>query len=79
MVLACALLKGACFFFVSLVNLILPPYGGAYLSMLMSVYPSYDPVNVPFGIIVGTLYALITGAFAGLFFGWVYNFFAEKS
>lgn len=79
MVIAGALLKGICFIFVSLVNIILPPYGGAYLAMLMSLYPAYDPVTLPVGIIIGTLYSLIAGALAGLLFGWIYNFFAEKS
>ena len=79
MVIAGALLKGICFIFVSLVNIILPPYGGAYLAMLMSLYPAYDPVTLPASIIIGTLYSLIAGALAGLLFGWIYNFFAEKS
>ena len=79
MVIAGALLKGICFIFVSLVNIILPPYGGAYLAMLMSLYPAYDPVTLPVSIIIGTFYSLIAGALAGLLFGWIYNFFAEKS
>ena len=78
-VIAGALLKGICFIFVSLMNIILPPYGGAYLSMLMSLYPGYDPVTLPVSIILGTLYSLIGGALAGLLFGSIYNFFAEKS
>jgi hypothetical protein len=79
LVIAGALLKGICFIFVSLVNIILPPYGGAYLAMLMSLYPAYDPVILPVSIIIGTLYSLIAGALAGLLFGSIYNFFAEKS
>jgi len=79
MVLAGALFKAICFLFISLLNVVLRPYGGAYLAMLMSLYPGYDPLSGPLGIIVGTFYSLIAGAIAGLFFGWLYNFFARQS
>jgi hypothetical protein len=79
MVIAGALFKAICFFVISLLNIVLRPYGGAYLAMLMSLYPGYDPVSGPVGIIVGTLYSLIAGGLAGLLFGWLYNFFAEQS
>jgi hypothetical protein len=36
LVIAAALLKALCFLFVSLLNLILPPYGGAFLALLTS-------------------------------------------
>ena len=79
MVIAGALFKAICFLFISLLNVVLRPYGGAYLAMLMSLYPGYDPISGPVGIIVGTLYSLIAGALAGLLFGWLYNFLAEQS
>jgi hypothetical protein len=79
MVIAGALFKTICFLFISLLNLVLRPYGGAYLAMLMSLYPGYDPVSVPIGMIVGTFYSLLAGGLAGLLFGWLYNFFAERS
>jgi hypothetical protein len=78
MIIAGALFKGIGFLFVSLMNLVLRPYGGAYLALLTSIYPGYDPVSGPLGIVVGTFYSLIAGALAGLVFGWLYNFFAEK-
>jgi len=78
LIIAGALFKAACFLFVSFLNLLLRPYGGAYLAMLVSLYPGYDPVNVPVGIIIGTLYSLLAGALAGLIFGWLYNFFVEN-
>ena len=78
MIIAGALFKGIGFLFVSLMNLVLRPYGGAYLALLTSIYPGYDPVTGPLGIVVGTFYSLIAGALAGLVFGWLYNFFAEK-
>ena len=78
MIIAGAVFKASSFLFVSLMNLVFRPYGGAYLALLTSLYPGYDPVSGPIGIIVGTFYSLIAGALAGLLFGWAYNFFAEK-
>ena len=71
--------KAGAFIFISLLNLVLRPYGGAYLALLTSLYPGYDPLSLPLGIIVGTLYSLVAGALAGLFFGCLYNFFADPS
>jgi hypothetical protein len=79
MIIAGALFKAVCFLFISLLNLILRPYGGAYLALLASLYPGYDPVIVPLALIVGTFYSLLAGGLAGLLFGWLYNFFAERS
>ena len=78
MIIAGAGLKAGGFLFVSLMNLVFRPYGGAYLALLTSLYPGYDPLSGPIGIIVGTLYSLIAGALAGLLFGSVYNLFREK-
>ena len=79
MIIAGALFKAAGFLFVSLMNLVFRPYGGAYLALLTSIYPGYDPVSGPLGILLGTFYSLIAGALAGLLFGWIYNFFAPRS
>ena len=78
MIIAGALFKAAVFLFISLMNLVLRPYGGAYLMILNSLYPGYDPVS-PSGVIVGTLYSLLAGALGGLLFGWLYNLFASKT
>ena len=78
MIIAGALFKAAGFLFVSLMNLVFRPYGGAYLALLTSIYPGYDPVTGPLGILVGTFYSLIVGALVGLVFGWLYNICAEK-
>ena len=78
MIIAGAVFKASGFLFVSLMNLVFRPYGGAYLALLTSLYPGYDPVSGPIGIFVGAFYSLIAGALAGLLFGWAYNFFAEK-
>jgi hypothetical protein len=78
MIIAGALFKAAGFLFVSLMNLLFRPYGGAYLALLTSIYPGYDPVSGPIGVLVGIFYSLIAGALAGLLFGWLYNSFAPK-
>jgi hypothetical protein len=78
MIIAGALFKAAGFLFVSLMNLVLRPYGGAYLALLTSIYPGYDPVSGLIGILVGTFYSLVAGALAGLLFGWLYNIFAAR-
>jgi len=79
MIIAGALFKAVVFLFISLMNLIFRPYGGAYLAALSSLYPGYDPVNWPIAIILGTLYSLLAGALAGLLFGCLYNFFTERT
>ena len=79
MIVAGALFKGVVFLFISLMNLILRPYGGAYLAILSSLYPGYDPVSGPIAVIIGALYSLLAGALAGLLFGCLYNFFAEHT
>ena len=78
MIIVGAMFKGICFLFVSLLNIVLRPYGGAYLALLTSLYPGYDPTSGLAGVIVGTLYSLIAGGVAGLVFGSLYNFFAER-
>ena len=78
LVIAAALLKALCFLFVSLLNLVLPPYGGAFLALLTSVYLGYDPTAGPISVLVGTLYSLVAGAVAGALFGWLYNSLVEK-
>ena len=79
MIIAGALFKAVVFLFISLMNLILRPYGGAFLVILSSFYPGYDPVSVPIGMMVGTLYSLLAGALAGLLFACLYNFFADHT
>lgn len=75
--IAAALLKATGFLFVALMNLILPPYGGAFLALLSSVYLGYDAATGPISVLVGTLYSLIAGGFAGALFAWLYNGLAD--
>ncbi|MEX0804442.1 MAG: hypothetical protein WD688_14165 [Candidatus Binatia bacterium] len=69
MIIAGALFKAIGVLFVSLMNVVMRPYGGAYPALLTSVYPGYDPVSGPLGVIVGTFYSLVVGAVAGFLFG----------
>jgi hypothetical protein len=78
LIIAGALFKAISFLFVSLLNVILRPYGGAYLGMMTSLYPGYRPEAGPISIIIGTLYALLAGAVAGAIFGGLYNTFVKK-
>lgn len=78
-IIAGALFKAIAFLFISLLNFILRPYGGAYLAILSSLYPGYDPVSGPIGVIVGLVYSLFAGALAGLVFGCLYNLFVGRA
>ena len=50
-----------------------PPYGAAFLALLASIYPGYHPDTGLGSILVGTVYALVDGALAGVAFGFLYN------
>jgi hypothetical protein len=76
--IAAALFQALGFLFVSLLNVILPPYGGAWLAVLTSLYPGYRPEMGPASIIIGVLYALLAGGVAGALFAWLYNRFADR-
>jgi hypothetical protein len=78
LLVAAALVKAIFFLFVSLLNLIFPPYGGQYLAVMTFLYPGYDPLTGPISVIVGTLYALLSGAIAGALLAWLYNRFATN-
>jgi hypothetical protein len=73
LMIAVALLKGFAFFLIAFLNVVWPPYGGAYLGMMTSLYPGYDPTTGPLSILIGTFYALLAGAVAGALLAWLYN------
>ena len=72
-----AILWGLCFLFVGVGNLLWTPYGEAFLEVMSSVYPGYDPAATLGNVIVGTLYAIVDGAIGGALFGWLYNCFSK--
>lgn len=75
--ISAALLWGLSFFIVSVINLLWPPYGKAFLELMSSLYPGYRTVGTFGGAIVGTLYAIVDGAISGALFAWIYNIFAD--
>lgn len=74
--LAAAILWGGAILLVSIGNMICPPYGAAFLQMVASVYPFYDPASGGISVLVGTLWGVIDGAIAGFLLGWLYNRFS---
>ena len=72
------ILWGGCVFLVGLGNLMWPEYGAAFLDLARSIYPGYAHTSGLWGVIVGTLYASVDGAIAGLIFGWLYNKFRRE-
>ena len=73
--LALGILWGGCVLLIGLGNLLWPDYGAAFLDVARSIYPGYGKTSGLWGVIVGTLYALVDGAIVGLIFGWLYNRF----
>ena len=60
-------------------KLVWPGYGDAFLQVVASIYPGFDAGRSLGDVIVGSLYALVDGAFGGLVFGWLYNLFVGRS
>jgi hypothetical protein len=76
--LAAGILWGFAIFITGIANLIWSGYGDAFLYIIASLYPGFDADHTFGDVIVGTLYALVDGAFCGLLFGWLYNLFVGK-
>lgn len=75
--LAAGILWACAILITAIANLIWPTYGHAFLQTIASLYPGYDAERSVSDVIIGTLYALLDGAFCGLIFGWVYNLFVS--
>ena len=76
---AVALLWSGGVLFVGLINLAVPFYGTMFLQCVSSVYPGFHNSRTFIDVLVGTAYALVDGAVAGLLFGWLYNLLAGRS
>jgi len=74
---AAALLWGSAVLLVSLAHGIWPSYGGAFLAMVSSIYPGYQPGGGG-SVVVGTLYGMVDGGVAGCIFAWLYNVLAPR-
>jgi hypothetical protein len=73
-----AILWGGAVLLCGIANLIWPSYGLAFLQLAASIYPGYHATRSLGGVLVGTGYAILDGAVAGLLFGWLYNCFAGE-
>jgi hypothetical protein len=73
-----AILWGGAVLLCGIANLIWPSYGVAFLQLAASIYPGYHATRSLGSVIVGTGYAILDGAVAGLVFGWLYNCFAGE-
>jgi len=79
LVFTAGILWAVAVFLTGLANMIWSSYGAGFLQSMASLYPGYQ-ANGSFGdLIVGTLYALVDGAVAGLVFGWLYNLLAGRT
>jgi hypothetical protein len=76
--LTVGLFWGAAICLVASANAIWPNYGGAFLQLVASLYPGYQPVASVREIVVGTAYGFVDGAIGGWLFGWLYNFLLQR-
>lgn len=74
--IACGTIWGSALLLVGLANMIWPSYGNAFLELVSSIYPGYEPGGF-LQIINGTLYGFVDGAIGGAIFAWIYNLFAD--
>jgi hypothetical protein len=71
--LSAAVFWGLALLLTGLANKLWPGYGIGFLAVVESIYPGYEASGTLVDLLVGTLYALVDGAVAGLIFGWLYN------
>jgi hypothetical protein len=76
--LTVGLFWAAAILLVASANAIWPSYGGAFLQLVASMYPGYQPVASVREIIVGTAYGFVDGAIGGWLFGWLYNLLSRR-
>jgi len=78
-IITSAVLWGGCILFVGLVNLAAPSYGAGFLKGVSSIYPFFHASGTFGDVLIGTIVALIDGAFGGLLIAWLYNLFVGDS
>lgn len=54
-------------------NLMSPGYGQAFLDVMASLYPGYEPTPSVAHVAIATVYGAVDGAFIGAFIAWMYN------
>lgn len=75
--IASGLLWGCGIFVAGLLNLTNANYAGAFLQVMSSLYPGFHASHAFGDVIVGTLYGVLDGGFAGLIFAWLCNRFSR--
>jgi hypothetical protein len=66
-------LWGGSILLLGLIHLLDPSYGSGFLEAVGSIYPGFHAARSLGDALVGTAYAFVDGAIAGLVMGWVYN------
>jgi hypothetical protein len=72
------LLWGGAILVVAMANLAWPGYGRAFLELVASIYPGYQPGPSAGSVMTGTLYGLADGAAGGAVFAWLYNVLSRR-
>jgi len=75
---ATAVIWGLSVFVVGVANSIWTGYGGAFLTLIASIYPGVTATATLGSTLLSVLYAIIDGAIGGFIFAWLYNFCACK-
>jgi hypothetical protein len=70
----CAGVWGGVILLVATGNAVWPNFGRAFLELVASVYPGYQPGPSVGSIAIATAYGLVDGAVGGAVFAWLYNF-----
>lgn len=69
----CALLWGGALLLCGVAHAIWPPYAGAFLEAMASVYPGFSVPGGAGAVVAGTLWGAVDGGLAGFFLAWLYN------
>ncbi len=76
--LTAALFLGGSTFLIGVLHLLDPYCGADYLRAISSVYPGFNASRSVTSVIIGAVYGLVDGAFAGFLFAWACNFPAAR-
>lgn len=71
--LAAATLWGLGMLVTTSANMLSPGYASAFLEIISSIYPGFEPGQGVKSIVVGTLYGIVDAGIAGAIFAWLYN------
>lgn len=75
--LVCGLLWGGFLTFLTIIAVLFPPYGKAFIEVIASVYPGYTISWT--GAAIGLIYGFIDWYIGGVIFAWLYNYIGKKT